>query len=343
MVRRILLVGIAALLVASPAFAATEFGNTEPVPPDNIHITFAETYFGYNTSDIETTEISKYIRVDAAHNQNVSIWFTDARLVPPTARGVIRGPANATVTVYVPFPEKAKSQIDIGNVYLYVGGDKRPLHVAEVEKTQFGSWVYATVQTTGANQTWKVIRPVLTAPEETPPAATANEIETASDVGSVEVAENGTLPVREAGIRVPTDAGTVSVRILNNTTQSASMAVSSTVNTSRELYVRERLVQTMIPRATENLSTVAVLVDGVREPFSLVRANGSDWVVFEIDHFSTRHVEFRVVPAATAPGPSILGIPIAYLGIPLVFAVLIVGVWYIATRRERASDAEYVR
>lgn len=124
--------------------------------------------------------------------------------------------------------------------------------------------------------------------------------------------------------------------------------LSNTNNVSTTFYIKASMVE----NATgENVSDVELRLDDEKIHFSNTTVNGTEWVAFTVDHFSTRQATFAAEKSGSDSGgttASLFGAPIivgSLFGVPfwvLVVGLLIVaGVGYAAWKTQQDAGVAY--
>jgi len=102
-------------------------------------------------------------------------------------------------------------------------------------------------------------------------------------------------------IRVESEhTSNTSVELLNDNSTETSLNTTVTGNaTNVTFYLQKQAVE-----ASQDIENVTMDVDGEPAEFSVNQSRGGNWIVFEIEHFSTRTVTFESVDSSLPDGAS---------------------------------------
>lgn len=130
-----------------------------------------------------------------------------------------------------------------------------------------------------------------------------------------------------------THTNNTTVTLENKSSENVTFVIDSDNNESADFYLKRSVVLNDFP--TDSLDAVNLTIDGNDFPFYQATKNGTEWIAFEIPHFSTRRATFSYSATGSAGGGmttgTLLGLPTllgSFSGVP--YWVIGVGIGIIA-------------
>lgn len=288
-------------LIIGSSIAGASFNETHPLDGEDV-----------------PDKVSENVRVNIDPG---NLTWDIGRFNKTRGRLTVTGPANTTGQFWVRKTvtyDGVGYKLDPDRIAIFVDGEYRSVTETSANGTK---WLVFSIEFTGQPQDLIYVRD----------SAVVNKSELGPREQSLDTSYNKTEEVNasrftsamvgSSSLRVSNRSGISSVEVTNRSEQ-VHIVVNSTKNESKIFWVQKSVLVDQF--SVTELNNIALFLEDEQVPYEIRSKNGTEWVVFEVDHFSTRTARFASITGGgvqeTFFNLSLFGIPVwtfgaAFLGI----------------------------
>lgn len=309
---------------AGPPDNIKQFASTQGIPQDQMNSTRTQNVFYNNSTNESAIKVDKEWRDETYINITEETRVTDRNLsgnvTPQLVFDItINNDSADNVTFYV--QKDVVEQADsVDNLSMLVNNNSSRFYVDEDAGPGNSPWVLFTIEDFSTN-TVKFRANGTGANGSFSDSGMPDDID--SFLNTTAITEDQTEDSELSGkIRVSeSQKDTVNINMTENGVERTTLLINNTNDTPTTFYVQTQAIESV----TNESTSVLVAVDGNRTNSTLTSQGGSQWVAFQVDHFSTREVTIESSSGGSLPGGEFMGIPILALAGAIVAGAVAVG------------------